>query len=72
MRLSDMKDGQKGVVISYDDPLVAGRMMTMGVLPGKAIKLVRKSLMGECLYIQSEGLVMAIRRREGDKIQMSM
>jgi ferrous iron transport protein A len=70
MNLSQFKVGQQGIIRGYDDPLIAGRLMTMGLLPGKEVQLVRKSIMGECFYIQSETMVLAIRRREGEKIQI--
>ena len=68
MRLSELKIGQKRIVESFEDSQMGGKLMTMGMLPGSLIELVRKASAGKTFYIKVNGYGMALRVSEASKI----
>ena len=67
-KLSDFKDGQKGILKSIDDDAIATKLISMGMLPGKIIELVRRIPFGGGIYVKVEDMVMALRIVEADHI----
>ncbi len=55
-------------VASYEDKKVASKLLTMGLLPGSPIRLIRKSLFGHTFYVQSEHNFFALRKEEAATI----
>ncbi len=67
-KLSDFKDGQKGVLKSIDDDVIATKLISMGMLPGKIIELVRRIPFGGGIYVKVEDMLMALRIVEAEHI----
>ena len=68
MRLSELKIGQKRIVESFEDSQMGGKLMTMGMIPGSLIEVVRKASQGKTFYIKVNGYGMALRANEASKI----
>ena len=64
----DLKVGETGIVSSFNDPKHASKFLTMGILPHSKITIVRKSPLGDALYLQLDGQKIAIRKSEGSAI----
>lgn len=69
--LSDLKVGERARIISFKNNLEASRLMTMGILPGEVVKIAQKTVFGTSLFIQSENLRFALRRKEAASIIVS-
>jgi ferrous iron transport protein A len=69
--LSDLNVGERARVISFKNNFEASRLMTMGILPGEVIKVVQKTILGTSLFIQSENLRFALRKKEAASIIVS-
>jgi ferrous iron transport protein A len=54
----------KGEVSHFSDERAASRLMSMGVLPGSVIELVRRAPFGGGWYVKVDGLLLALRDRE--------
>jgi len=61
----DLAVGETGYVKSFDDLDCACKLLTLGLLPKSRITLVRKSPLGDALYLQLDGHKIAIRKTEG-------
>ena len=61
----DLEVGETGYVKSFDDLDCACKLLTLGLLPKSRITLVRKSPLGDALYLQLDGHKIAIRKTEG-------
>lgn len=48
--------------------MLAARLITIGIYPGKRIKIIRKALFGGAYYIDINGSHYAIREKEMDLI----
>ncbi len=68
MKLSDLKIGQKSIVQNFSDSQMGGKLMTMGMLPGSLIELVRKASAGKTFFIKVNGFGMAVRKNEAANI----
>ena len=68
MKLSDLKIGQKSIVQNFTDSQMGGKLMTMGMLPGSLVELVRKASAGKTFFIKVNGFGMAVRKSEAANI----
>jgi len=68
MKLSELKIGQKSTVQSFADSQMGGKLMSMGMLPGSLVELVRKASAGKTFFIKVNGFGMAVRKNEAANI----
>ncbi len=66
--LSSLKVGTSGRISRFTDDLMASKMLSMGILPGKALKLIRRAPFGGGLYIKVEDNNIAVRENEAQNI----
>jgi ferrous iron transport protein A len=66
--LSNLKAGAFGIIRQFTDDKMASKMLSMGILPGKALKLVRRIPFGGGLYIKVEDNNIAVRHIEAQNI----
>jgi Fe2+ transport system protein FeoA len=66
--LSDLKVGKEGKIHKYTDDVIASKLLSMGVLPGKSVRLVRRIPFGGGLYIKVENHNIAVREEEAKNI----
>ncbi len=66
-----MKTGETGKIASFNDDEIAGKLMTMGILPGSSVYLVRKAPFKGGLYIKVDGCKIALRHNEAACIVLS-
>lgn len=64
----DLKVGEMGYVKSFDNLDCGCKLLTLGLLPKSKVTLVRKSPLGDALYLQLDGHKIAIRNMEGSAI----
>jgi len=64
----DLNIGEVGYVKSFGNLHCACKFLTLGLLPKSSIRVVRKSPLGDALYLQLESHKIAIRKAEGEAI----
>lgn len=69
--LSKIEVGEYGVIDKFLDQAVAGKLLTMGVLPGSTIKVVRKAPFNGGLYLKINGYNMVLRQNEAASILLT-
>lgn len=62
--LAALKDGENGILTEFLDNKIACKLMSMGILPGKDIALIRRVPFGGGLYVKVAGQNFAIREEE--------
>lgn len=69
--LADLKPGQCGMITGFRDqgPLVQ-RMMTLGVLEGNEVKVIRLAPAGDPIQIEILGYSLSLRRSEAAVIDV--
>lgn len=66
--LDQMKIGSISKVIAFVEPTIASRLMSMGIVPGISVSIMRKSLMGSTYFLQFPQLTLALRKEEAAQI----
>ncbi|MFK8056148.1 MAG: ferrous iron transport protein A [Saprospiraceae bacterium] len=55
---------EKGVVCGFADDCFARKYLSMGILPGSRVELVRKAPVGQTCYFKIDGRSLAVRKKE--------
>jgi len=63
-----LKPGEKGTIKSLKESSVSPKLLELGFLPGKEIKLIRKAPGGSPLYFDVHGHYVALRMEEAVNI----
>lgn len=56
--------GEKATIAAFSDEQAGCKLMTMGILPGNEVKVVRKAPLGGAIYLKTEHQQFAIRNKE--------
>jgi ferrous iron transport protein A len=71
-KLADLKEGTNGIVREFTDDKMASKLLSMGVLPGKSLRLVRRVPFGGGLYIKLDECNIAVRDLEAQNIMVEV
>lgn len=61
-----LKIGERATVVEFKEGEFALKMMEMGVVPGKIVRLIRKAPSGNRIVIESGMSLIAVRLEESD------
>ncbi len=64
--LNSLAPGKSAIIHSFSDEATACKMMSMGILPGSKVKLIRKAPFGGAIYIKADNQQFAIRNNEAE------
>ena len=71
--LSQLLPGQFGKLVSLNpNRVVDQRLMALGLLPGMALKLVRRAPLGDPLAIEFGGQVVSLRLAEAESLMVDI
>lgn len=71
LSIFDMKEGSKGWVLEFTDEFLAGRMLSMGVLPGSTVSIVRRAPFSGGVYVKVDGYNLVMRCSEARQILLT-
>ena len=66
--LNQLEQGKSGVIAKFSDEQAGCKLMTMGILPGSEVKVVRKAPLGGAIYLKTAHQQFAIRNKEAECI----
>lgn len=66
--LVNLKENEEGNIVHFTDERTASKLISMGVLPGKTLKLVRRVPFGGGLYVKVEEQNIGLREDEARHI----
>ncbi|NJN35402.1 MAG: ferrous iron transport protein A [Saprospiraceae bacterium] len=66
--LVNLKENEEGNILYFTDERTASKLIAMGVLPGKTLKLVRRVPFGGGLYVKIEEQNIGLREDEARHI----
>jgi ferrous iron transport protein A len=66
--LAQLQIGAVGILRSYTDDHIASKLLSMGLLPGKSVWLVRRAPFGGGFYIKVAERSFAVRADEAEAI----
>ena len=62
--LTKRQKGETSRIVGFRDPQIAGKLLSMGILPGNRIRLIRQAPFGGVWYVQADNLLIALRKKE--------
>lgn len=68
MRLSQLKQGKRAVIKSFENPELALKLMEMGCIPGELVIVEQKAPLGDPISIRVAGYALSLRLNEADQI----
>lgn len=69
-----LKDGEAGMVVRIDsvgDSKLKNRLMTMGLIPGTRVEILRSAPMGDPIAIRLRSYNLAMRKDDAEQIQVT-
>ena len=68
MRLSELKSGERGTIISFESPDLELKLMEMGCVPGELVKIEQIAPLGDPISITVAGYNLSLRLNEAENI----
>ncbi|MFZ4542552.1 MAG: FeoA family protein [Saprospiraceae bacterium] len=56
--------GEHAMIVRYSDEKVAGKLISMGMMPGSQLMMIRKAPFGGGYYVRIDGINVALRENE--------
>ncbi len=61
---TELIPGEKAMIVRYSDEKVAGKLISMGMMPGSQFIIIRKAPFGGGYYVMIDGVNLALRENE--------
>ncbi len=72
LSIAQLKEGQKGVITTFDADAIPIKLLELGCLPGNEVRLVQIAPLKDPLYINLNGSHIAIRKAIAEKIEIEL
>jgi ferrous iron transport protein A len=70
--LADLAPGESGVIAGISgDPVIARRLMELGLVPGTPVEVVRRAPLGDPVELRARQVHLSIRRSEAKRIRVT-
>lgn len=66
--VTQLKEGNGGRITHFTNDRIAGKLMTMGVLPGSNLRVVRIAPFNGGYYLKVDGMNLVVRNDEAESI----
>ena len=69
-----LQEGEPGMIVRIDsvgDSKLKNRLMTMGLIPGTRVEVLRSAPLGDPIAIRLRSYNLALRRSDANKIQVT-
>ena len=71
-RLSQLKPGQKAIIMEFDNQEIHLKLMEMGCLPGEEITVEQKAPLGDPVSVTVAGYTLSLRLNEAHHILVNL
>lgn len=68
MKLSELKTGERGVILAFQSPELQIKLMEMGCIPGEEVVMEQKAPLGDPISIRVAGYALSLRLNEASQI----
>ena len=68
MRLSELKQGERGTISGFSSPELELKLMEMGCLPGELVVVEQIAALGDPISIKVAGYSLSLRKNEAQEI----
>jgi ferrous iron transport protein A len=70
MKLSELKKGEKGVILSYGDNELSLKLMEMGFIIGEHVAVMETGFFNDPMAFKINGYLVSLRRSEAETIMI--
>ena len=70
MTLKEGNPGQRFKILAIDDSPLKNRLMTMGMVPGTAVAVLRSAPLGDPMAVRVRSYQLALRRSDAENIHV--
>lgn len=67
-KLSELKPGQKGIIVNFSKSELLLKLLEMGCIPGEIITIEQVAPMGGPISISVAGYLLSLRQNEAEQI----
>ena len=68
MRLSDLRQGERGTILQFSNPELELKLMEMGCIPGEEVIVEQIAPLGDPISIRIAGYSLSLRKNEANQI----
>ncbi|MCL6634349.1 MAG: ferrous iron transport protein A [Peptococcaceae bacterium] len=73
MPLAKLPPGRRGIVVSLAaDGMARSRLLDLGLVPGAAVEMVRRSPSGDPAAFNIKGALIALRREDAERVTVEL
>ena len=72
MKLSELKTGERAIIIEFESPDLELKIMEMGCLPGEEIIVEQIAPLGDPISVRIAGYSLSLRKNEANQILVSI
>lgn len=70
MKLSELKQGQRGIIKGFATPDMELKLMEMGCIPGEVVVVEQIAPLGDPISIRIAGYTLSLRKNEAKEIEL--
>lgn len=70
MKLSELKSGDRGVILSFENTDLEIKLMEMGCIPGEEVVVEQIAPLGDPISIRIAGYALSLRKNEANQINV--
>jgi len=70
--VTELKQGQKGIIKEFSDAFLPIKLLELGCLPGNKVELIQIAPLKDPIYINVNGSHIAIRRSVAAQIELDI
>ncbi len=68
MKLSELKSGERGIIVSFQSSEIGLKLMEMGCIPGEEVIVEQIAPLGDPISIRIAGYSLSLRKSEANQI----
>jgi ferrous iron transport protein A len=68
MRLSDLRQGERGTILQFANPELELKLMEMGCIPGEEVIVEQIAPLGDPISIRIAGYSLSLRKNEANQV----
>jgi len=68
MKLSELKHGERGIVVDVRGDEIKGRLLSMGIVRGAEIRMIRNAPLKDPIEFEIRGYFLSLRRSEAENV----
>ncbi len=72
MSMSDMKTGDRAIIVEFTDEELSLKLMEMGCTPGEIVTLKHVAPLGDPIAVSVSGYLLSLRKKEASTIIINL